>query len=153
MPFPLELLWVVATRSVLFKSDIKNLAKKRKFNVNKAVKKYLDSCDIIDWCHPAVSEKAMTLAAELKGEEAITEACFIFVRDKISHSWDSQQNPITCRASAVLEHGTGYCYAKSHLLAALLRANSIPAGLCYQRLTIDHGRPPLLFARLSCCLS
>jgi transglutaminase-like putative cysteine protease len=106
------------------------------------VKKYLDSCDIVDWHHPAVSAKAMMLAANLKGDEAIAESCFIFVRDKISHSWDSQQNPVTCRASSVLEQGTGYCYAKSHLLAALLRANSIPAGLCYQRLTIDHDRPP-----------
>ena len=31
---------------------------------------------------------------------------------------------------------------KSHLLAALLRANSIPAGLCYQRLTIEDEQPP-----------
>ena len=35
---------------------------------------------------------------------------------------------------------SGYCYSKSHLLTALLRANGIPAGLCYQRLTIsDEG--------------
>lgn len=51
-------------------------------------------------------------------------------------------NPITCRASEVLQHKTGYCYAKSHLLAALLRANGIPAGFCYQRLSInDQGAP------------
>lgn len=106
------------------------------------MKKYLDSSDIIDWRHPSVSAKAALLAADLKGDEAITEACFVFVRDQISHSWDSQQNPVTCSASAVLEHGTGYCYAKSHLLVALLRANSITSGLCYQRLTIDHDRPP-----------
>jgi transglutaminase-like putative cysteine protease len=36
--------------------------------------------------------------------------------------------------------GTGYCYAKSHLLAALLRANGIPAG--NQRLSIDDKGPP-----------
>ncbi len=36
----------------------------------------------------------------------------------------------------------GFCYAKSHLLAALLRANEIPAGLCYQRLTIENDSPP-----------
>ena len=41
----------------------------------------------------------------------------------------------------MLEHGTGYCYAKSHLLAALLRANGIPTGLCYQRLTITDQPP------------
>ena len=46
------------------------------------------------------------------------------------------------KASDVLKHGTGYCYAKSHLLAALLRANNIPAGLCYQRLSVnDEGAP------------
>ena len=46
-------------------------------------------------------------------------------------------NPVTCKASDVLIHGTGYCYAKSHLLAALLRANAIPAGLCYKRLAFE----------------
>jgi hypothetical protein len=56
------------------------------------------------------------------------------------HSRDYQMNPVTCRASDVLKYRTGYCFAKSHLLAALLRANQIPAGLCYQRLTIDD--PP-----------
>ena len=33
----------------------------------------------------------------------------------------------------------GWCFAKSHLLAALLRANGIPAGLCYQRLRREDG--------------
>jgi len=106
------------------------------------VQKYLDNSEIIDWQDPAVSSQAAVLAGDLVGDEAIAEACFVFVRDRISHSWDSQQNPVTCSASAVLEYSTGYCYAKSHLLVALLRANAIPAGLCYQRLTIDHDRPP-----------
>ena len=30
----------------------------------------------------------------------------------------------------------GICWAKSNLFAALLRANNIPAGICYQRLTL-----------------
>ncbi len=106
------------------------------------MQKYLDNSEIIDWQDPAVSSQAAVLAGDLVGDEAIAEACFVFVRDRISHSWDSQQNPVTCSASAVLEYSTGYCYAKSHLLVALLRANAIPAGLCYQRLTIDHDRPP-----------
>ncbi|NET52452.1 MAG: transglutaminase family protein, partial [Merismopedia sp. SIO2A8] len=50
--------------------------------------------------------------------------------------------PVTCRASDVLKHRVGYCYAKSHLLAALLRANGIPTGFCYQRLSIDDSGPP-----------
>jgi transglutaminase-like putative cysteine protease len=51
-------------------------------------------------------------------------------------------NPVTWRASDVLLYGTGYCYAKSHLLAALLRANGIPAGFCYQRLSVGDSGPP-----------
>ena len=43
----------------------------------------------------------------------------------------------TCRATEVLQYGTGWCFAKSHLLAALMRANEIPAGLRYQRLRLD----------------
>ncbi|MGR9116882.1 MAG: transglutaminase-like domain-containing protein, partial [Gammaproteobacteria bacterium] len=61
---------------------------------------------------------------------------------EIKHSNDFKLNPVTCKASDVLKYKTGYCYAKSHLLAALLRANGIPAGLCYQRLTIENNKPP-----------
>ena len=50
-------------------------------------------------------------------------ACFEFVRDQIKHSRDYEMDPTTWKASDVLLHGTGYCYAKSHLLAAMLRAN------------------------------
>ncbi len=102
---------------------------------------YLESTNYIDWKTPAVLEKARQLANGLEGDKAIARRCFEFVRDEISHSWDARQNPVTCAASQVLEHGTGYCYAKSHLLAALLRANGIPAGLCYQRLTITDEPP------------
>jgi transglutaminase-like putative cysteine protease len=44
---------------------------------------------------------------------------------------------VTCTASEVLRQGTGICFAKSHLLAALLRAVDIPAGFCYQVLRLD----------------
>lgn len=106
------------------------------------MKSYLTVSKYINWDHPAVLEKAKGLTAGLKDEVAIARACFEFVRDEISHSWDAQANPVTCMASDVLLHQTGYCYAKSHLLAALLRANGIPVGLCYQRLAIDGDVPP-----------
>lgn len=86
--------------------------------------------------------QAKQLAQNSKDPLWITKVCFEFVRDEIKHSWDYQLNPVTCRASDVLKHGTGYCYAKSHLLAALLRANEIAGGLCYQRLTIENDHPP-----------
>lgn len=103
--------------------------------------KYLASSEYIDWEKPEVFAQAKGLANGVSGAEEITRRCFEFVRDKIRHSWDYEQNPVTCKASDVLKYRTGYCYAKSHLLAALLRANEIPAGLCYQRLTITDVPP------------
>lgn len=104
---------------------------------------YLESTEYIDWKAPEVQAKAKSLAAGADCPELVAEKCFVFVRDQIKHSWDYECDPVTCKASDVLKHGTGYCYAKSHLLAALLRANGIPAGLCYQRLTIsDDGDGP-----------
>jgi len=102
---------------------------------------FLSSSTYIDFLHPAVMARAQQLALGCRSQEDIARSCFEFVRDHIRHSWDYQLNPVTCKASEVLEHGTGYCYAKSHLLAALLRANRIPAALCYQRLTITEQPP------------
>ena len=97
--------------------------------------KYLASSKYIDWENPNVLAQAKKLANGASDTEDIAQKCFEFVRDEIKHSWDYKQNPVTCIASDVLKYRTGYCYAKSHLLAALLRANKIPTGLCYQRLT------------------
>jgi transglutaminase-like putative cysteine protease len=107
-----------------------------------AMEVYLQTSDIIDWQNPAIVELAKTLALGQSDPIAIARSCFEWVRDEIRHSYDYQMNPVTCRASDVLRYGTGYCYAKSHLLAALLRANGIPAGLCYQRLSLDDTGAP-----------
>jgi transglutaminase-like putative cysteine protease len=106
------------------------------------MKQYLLSSEYIDSDHPAVIKQAAELVCDCHSEEEKVKACFEFVRDHIKHSWDYRLNPLTCRASDVLKHGTGFCYAKSHLLAALLRSIGIPAGLCYQRLTIDGESGP-----------
>ena len=106
------------------------------------MKEYLEVSEYIDWDHADILKLAKQLAEDKRNELEITNRCFEWVRDEIKHSWDYKMNPVTCKASDVLKHGTGYCYAKSHLLAALLRANSIPAGLCYQRLSVnDDGAP------------
>ncbi|HRJ51562.1 MAG TPA: transglutaminase family protein [Candidatus Thiothrix moscowensis] len=109
--------------------------------MNTDLNAYRVSSPYIDWQHPEVLATATALAAGLESPPAIAQTCFEFVRDQIKHSWDYRLNPVTCKASDVLRFGTGFCYAKSHLLAALLRANGIPAGLCYQRLTITDEPP------------
>ena len=100
---------------------------------------YLKSSEIIDWNHFEIIKKAHELKGKLREDVEISRKCFEFVRDKIFHSYDYKKNPVTLKASDVPHYKTGYCYAKSHLLAALLRANSIPSGLCYQRLLQEEG--------------
>lgn len=103
---------------------------------------YLQASRYIDHDHPAVRAQALALGQGSRDERERVKRCFEFVRDQIKHSWDHRLNPVTCRASDVLQHGTGYCYAKSHLLAALLRVHGVPTGLCYQRLSVgDAGAP------------
>jgi transglutaminase-like putative cysteine protease len=105
------------------------------------VDQFLRSTEVIDWRHPAIVAQAQVLRADLVEAGDIARRCFAWVRDEIKHSGDFGLTPVTCLASEVLREGSGYCYAKSHLLAALLRANGIPAGLCYQRLSLDdEGR-------------
>jgi transglutaminase-like putative cysteine protease len=101
------------------------------------MEQFLRATEIIDWDNPSVRSKALELTKGTSGDLGIAQRCFEWVRDKVLHSSDYKRNPVTCAASEVLAAGTGYCYAKSHLLAALLRANGIPAGFCYQRLSID----------------
>jgi transglutaminase-like putative cysteine protease len=106
------------------------------------VQPFLASTKIINWEHADILSLARSLAEGGDSVEVVAKRCFEWVRDEIKHSRDYQLQVVTCVASDVLLVGGGYCYAKSHLLAALLRANGIPAGLCYQRLSRDDNGPP-----------
>ena len=106
------------------------------------MKEYLESSTYINWDNPEIRGLAKFLSLELYSEEEIAKNCFEWVRDNIKHSSDYEINSITCKASDVLLQNTGYCYAKSHLLAALLRANKLPSGLCYQRLSVNGDGAP-----------
>jgi len=103
---------------------------------------FLASTDVVDWYHADVRTLAWYLAGGERDSVDVARRCFDWVRDEIRHSVDCGDTRVTCAASEVLAHRTGFCYAKSHLLAALLRANGIPAGFCYQRLSIDGVGPP-----------
>ena len=98
---------------------------------------FLRHTNVIDYHHSAVRSLANELAADTP--IATASRCFHWVRDNIRHSIDHGDSHVTLTASEALQHGTGLCYAKSHLLAALLRANSIPCGFVYQRLTLDES--------------
>jgi transglutaminase-like putative cysteine protease len=106
------------------------------------MKKYLQPTEIINWQHPKIFAKAKEIASGITNATAVAKSCFEWVRDKIKHIDDYEIQTVACSASEVLKVEAGICYAKSHLLAALLRANSIPTGFCYQRLRIGDNGPP-----------
>ncbi|MCO5119111.1 MAG: transglutaminase family protein [Burkholderiaceae bacterium] len=101
---------------------------------------YLHSSAIVDWQDPRIMRKARELAVACTSENALVKRSFEFVRDAVREP--APAAPLAVSASDVLATGSGCSFAKTHLLVALLRANRIPAGLCYQRLACrdDPGR-------------
>lgn len=98
-------------------------------------KLYLEETKIINFRHPLIQEKIAEFQHVGKTKIELAEMAFLFVRDTIQHSFDIDSTEITISASETLEKIEGICFAKAHLLAALLRGMNIPAGFCYQRVT------------------
>ena len=113
---------------------------------------YLAADEVIDSEHPAVRALAAELRASNLDAARYAKAAFEWVRDNVSHSFDVQDPRVTLTASEALRERVGLCYAKAHLLTALLRAEGIPTGLCYQRLadeaTGGHALHGLIAAHL-----
>lgn len=101
-----------------------------------ALHDYLACTPVIDFDHPGIRTEASRLSAQSRSPLELVKNTYEFVRDAVSHSADVQGTRVTCNASDVLEAKEGLCYAKSHLLVALLRCNAIPAGFCYQLLRL-----------------
>jgi len=98
---------------------------------------YLGADAVIDLGHSTIQQFAATLRAEHPGDVDFAQAAFEYARDGVRHSCDVQDPRVTLSASDDLRDRVGLCFAKAHLLTALLRSECIPAGLCYQRLTDD----------------
>lgn len=98
---------------------------------------YLGADDVIQAGAPAVVAHAAQLREGRPDDVEFVRAAFEWVRDEVAHSFDARDSRVTVTATEVLEQRVGLCYAKSHLLTALLRAEGVPVGLCYQRLADD----------------
>ena len=111
-------------------------------------KDYLKCDDIIDYDDDAVRKVADTLFNEAGATPENTtpfiKSAYEFVRDNIRHSADMNADNVTVSASEVLKARHGICFAKSHLLAAILRNKSVPAGFCYQKIVMDDDTAPVL---------
>lgn len=99
------------------------------------LKDYIPEMDVVDYSHPLIKEKVKELFSPSLNEIEIAKVAFKYVCNNIAHSFDIQSSRVTCKASEVLYFKEGICYAKSNLLAAILRSKGIPTGFCYQRLT------------------
>lgn len=98
--------------------------------------KFLEKSEYIDYESDLIISKAQQLFSDNMTNVEKAQAAYLFVRDEIPHSFDCNDSIITATASDVLKYKTGICHAKSNLLAALLRSQGIPAGFCFQHLTL-----------------
>jgi transglutaminase-like putative cysteine protease len=105
------------------------------------IQAYLKCTDILNFDHPMLQQLKHDVAQAGQDEIETARMLYEYVRDEIAHSADIDASAITCTASDVLAAGHGICCSKSHLLAALLRASGIPAGICYQKLRTDEADP------------
>lgn len=96
---------------------------------------------VIQWDTPLVQEKIKEIEAKASTPEDKARLAFELARDGIAHSFDTKSRTITINAEDVLMKKEGICFAKSHLLASLLRGMGIPAGFCYQRVLRKPDNP------------
>lgn len=108
------------------------------------INRYLEASEIIDFENPEVAALSREIFSRSENEIDFVKNAFEFVRDKISHTADINGDIVTCTASEVLREGQGVCYAKSHLLAAILRGKKIPTGFCYQKIILDDELNPYI---------
>ena len=115
--------------------------------------KYLQLTEVVDFDHELVKSAAHSL---MPGNDQIgyIKRAYEYVRDSFPHSFDLYKSgktvsKIPCKASDVIVNGHGICYAKSHLLAALLRCSGIPAGFCYQKLLLSDDNPKIVLHALN----
>jgi len=100
------------------------------------LQEFLTESKYVDFSANNIKTVAEKLFSGVFDKVQKAQIAFEFVRDKIPHSFDIRATSISVKASDVLRHKTGICHAKSNLLAALLRLQGIPAGFCFQRLTL-----------------
>jgi transglutaminase-like putative cysteine protease len=101
----------------------------------------LGDSDVIEAGHPDIVATAERVAAGAEEPVDVARRLFEWVRDEIRYTMAPDvEGRSDWRASATLARGTGFCQQKAVLLASLLRARGIPAGMAFQDL-YDHKIP------------
>lgn len=98
--------------------------------------KFLKENEYVNYTDKNIVLKAQELFKGIDNDIEKAKRAYEYVRDEIPHSFDIEAKIITAKASDVLKYKTGICHAKANLLAALLRSQNIPAGFCFQHITL-----------------
>jgi len=102
-------------------------------------KYYFAASEVIDWQHPEVFALAQQLANGLISSEQLARICQRWIMGNIVDCQVKPDSGVSCSASEVLILGQGSSFSRSHLLAALLRANGLASSFCYQRKQFASG--------------
>ena len=98
---------------------------------------------VIEWATPVVKEQVERMMASAPSDLERARLAFELARDQVAHSFDTGHGVVSISAADALRNGEGICFAKSHVLASLLRGMGIPCGFCYQRVlrkgTVESG--------------
>ncbi|QAA82589.1 transglutaminase family protein [Aequorivita sp. H23M31] len=98
---------------------------------------------VVQFYTPLIQKKISEIKSRASNDHDRAKMAFETARDEIAHNFDTKSDNITVNAEDVLNRKEGICFAKSHLLASLLRGMEIPAGFCYQKVlkkgTVESG--------------
>lgn len=98
---------------------------------------------VVEWHSPRMRERVEGIMSRASSDLRRAELAFEVARDQVAHSFDTGHEVVSITADDALRNGEGICFAKAHLLAALLRGMGIPCGFCYQRVlrkgTVESG--------------
>ncbi len=95
---------------------------------------------------PTIQARITKLEQSAGTLEERARLAFEIARDEVHHSFDTKDQAVSISAEDALRSCNGICFAKAHVLAALLRGMGIPAGFCYQRVLRKPDDPNSGFA-------
>ena len=102
--------------------------------------KFLQEDEYVDFLELTLSREITNAIGDCETDEERVRTAYEAVRDQIENAVDINSVACPAKASRVIRDRLGCCHAKANLLAAMLRFYKIPAGFCYQRLSLGEGR-------------
>ena len=99
---------------------------------------YLEISELYDFTFSPIIDICKILQIKSSEEIMLVKNIYEYVRDKINHTADTNEQNVTCSASEVISYKHAICCAKANLFAALLRYFNIPVGFCYQKLKSNN---------------